>query len=338
MRRKLLKFIIVLAVTSLFSGCKSNQEIKNDEKSTSEILSEEGQDKTTEKSSEATTSEVEKVDYSKCALEDVTAISDNTFDCSYENVKHEFIVDLPDIYENAPLILMLHGYGGSAEAFRSDIEFEKDANANGYVVVYVTGAPSPEDKTSSAGWNSGIGVSSNNDVEFLCALVNYMCTNFSLDATRVYAIGFSNGAFMTHRLAVYANDIFAGVVSVAGMMPESIWENKPVEGAVSVFQITGEKDDVVPKNSDGSAKFSKAPAIEDVIDYYVAINGLSLSETSDIGKKSVLTKYASSDASKQVWNLSISDGCHSWPDEAIVGFNTNALILDFLEQDAHSHL
>ena len=44
------------------------------------------------------------------------------------------------------------------------------------------------------------------------------------------------------------------------------------------FQITGEKDDVVPKNSDGSAKYAIVPAIEDVIAYYAEANGLTLDQ------------------------------------------------------------
>lgn len=209
-----------------------------------------------------------------------------------------------------------------------------DANALGYAVVYVTGAPSPGDATSANGWNSGVGQSSNDDVGFLCGLVNYLCETYDFDSTRVYAVGFSNGAFMTHRLAIEANDTFAAVVSVAGMMPESVWEGRPSDCSVGVFQITGEKDDVVPKNSDGSANYSKAPAIEDVVAYYVDRNGLNVTDIDTVGKKSVLTKYKSFDSSKQVWNLWILDGRHSWPDEKITGVNMNQLILEYLEKNS----
>lgn len=266
-----------------------------------------------------------------CELDSVVFTGDDKTVAVYQGVEHEFIVDLPENPEGAPLIIMLHGYGESAEGFRSKTEFEKEATQLGYVVAYVTGAPSPEDATSSNGWNSGIGTSSNNDVEFLCALANYLCGRYALNSERVYAVGFSNGAFMTHRLAVEANDVFAAVVSVAGMMPESVWENKPDNCDVGVFQITGEKDDVVPKNSDNSAAYSNAPAIEEVMNYYVEKNELALTETVEVGKKSVLDKYTSNSSDKQVWNLFIPDGRHSWPDEKIVGFNTNQMILDFLE-------
>lgn len=266
-----------------------------------------------------------------CTLDQVIQINEEVYETSFDGIKHDFIVCLPENYDNAPLVLMLHGYGESAEGFRQKTAFEEEANERGFAVVYVTGAPNLEDKTSSNGWNSGIGKSSNKDVEFLRELSIYLCDTYNLDKERIYAVGFSNGAFMTHRLAMEANDVFAGVVSVAGMMPESIWEDKTNDCKINIFQITGEKDDVVPKNKDGSAKYSNAPAIEDVIAYYVDSNDLTLSETTTIGKKSVLSTYTSADSSIKVWNLDIPDGRHSWPDEKITGINTNKLILDFLE-------
>ena len=250
---------------------------------------------------------------------------------TFDGIKHSFILDLPAKTEGAPLAIMLHGYGGNAEAFRRDVGFEKDANPRGYAVVYVTGAANKADSTSATGWNSGTGDSDNEDVGFLVALTDELCDKYSFDRNRIFAIGFSNGAFMTHRLALEANDTFAAVVSVAGMMPQSIWDNKPYECNIGILQITGQKDDVVPKNSDGSAKYAKAPAIEDVMYYYVKGNGLTDTESVPLGKKAVLNKYSSDTSSKQVWDIFIKDGRHSWPDEKIVGFNTNNIILDFLE-------
>ena len=144
-------------------------------------------------------------------------------------------------------------------------------------------------------------------------------------------VGFSNGAFMAHRLATEADGRFTAFVSVAGMMPASVWEARPESNAVGFFQITGEKDDVVPKNSDGSARFAKAPAIEDVVAYWVESNGLELVETSRIGMDSELTKYAGAGKPQQVWNLFVKNGRHSWPSEQFNKIDTNACILAFFE-------
>ncbi len=264
-------------------------------------------------------------------IEDIVREKGNKFSCTYDSTKHDFVVDLPNKVEGAPLVVMLHGYGESAEGFRSTTHFEEKANALGYAVVYVTGASNPKDATSASGWNSGIGMEGNKDVEFLVALAKYLQKEYSLDKKRTFAVGFSNGAFMTHRLAMEAGDTYAAVVSVAGMMPESIWNERSETNEVGFFQITGEKDDVVPKNSDGSAKYSQAPAIEEVMDYMVKSNGLELLETCEIGTESILSKYGSETKQTQVWDLFIKDGRHSWPSESINGMDINALILEFLE-------
>ena len=264
-------------------------------------------------------------------LKDISLISDNRYSCTFDSLKHDFIVDLPDNAENAPLVLMLHGYGHTAESFRTSVQFEKTANPAGYAVAYVTSAADPEDRSSSTGWNAGAGTSQNRDTEFLKALARYLQKEYSLDRNRTYAAGFSNGGFMAHRLAAEAGDTFSALVSVAGIMTDSVWENRKNQNSVSFFQITGAKDDVVPKNSDGTAKYSKFPAIEDVMAYWTESNGAVLTEESDISKHAVLKKYENKDKNIQVWDLLVKNGGHEWPKENFSGFDTNALILEFFE-------
>ena len=262
---------------------------------------------------------------------DVVQEKQNTYSCSFDGMKHTFILDLPMKSECAPLVLFLPGYGDTAEAFRSEIHFEKEAVPLGYAVAYVTGAPDPSSPTSAVGWNSDSGHQGNRDVEFLTALSGYLQDKYLLDPSRTYAVGFSNGAFMTHRLAMEASDTFHACVSVAGLMKQSVWEMRRESNAVGFFQITGEKDNVVPKNRDGSAKYANAPAIEEVMEYWAASNGLEQSETGLIGDGSELTKYTGVDKAQQVWHLIISNGRHSWPSERYNLIDINALILEFLE-------
>lgn len=251
--------------------------------------------------------------------------------CTYDGVEHDFILELPEDTDGAPLILMLHGYGESAEVFKSRTHMEERACPMGYAVAYVTGAPDPDDRTAGAGWNSGLGDGGNDDVGFLSALAWYLQDEYGLDEKRMYAAGFSNGGFMVHRLAMEAQDTFSACVSVAGTMTDSVWESRKKSNEVGFLQITGEKDDLIPKISDGSAGSSKFPAIEDVMAYWASSNGLAGSETSPIGKASTITKYTGEDSTTQVWDIFVADGRHSWPDETLTGIDTNGVILEFLE-------
>ncbi len=238
--------------------------------------------------------------------------------------------------KNTPLVILLPGAGNTAEAFRTTIHFEKKANPRGYAVVYVTGARNKNQPTGTIGWNSGITNNGNDDVGFLVALTKYLQEEYSFDKKRTYAVGFSNGGFMIHRLAMEASHTFAACVSVAGKMTEKVWEQKNNKNTVGMFQISGEKDKTVPKKSDNSARFSKDPAIEDVMTYWVQSNNLKLSNTTEIGAASTLTKwYGKKKNQKQVWHLFVKDGHHAWPTEKINKIDTNSLILDFFEANAN---
>ena len=269
--------------------------------------------------------------------EDIPAIADvfqekpDTYSCSFDGVKHDFILYLPERSKGAPMVLLLPGYGNTAEAFRSETHFEKDALERGYAVAYVTGAPDPNIPTSALGWNSENNYPGNRDVEFLVAMAEYLQESYSLDSKRTYAVGFSNGAFMVHRLAMEAGDTFRACVSVAGLMQESVWNTRHENSETGFFQITGERDEVVPKNSDGSARYTKAPAIEDVVEYWADANGLKQLETETIGNSSVLMKYGENGKTQQVWHLIVAGGRHSWPSVRFNGIDTNNLILDFLD-------
>lgn len=256
---------------------------------------------------------------------------DGWLSCTYAGISHDMILDLPETPDGAPLIVMLPGYGQTAESFRSLVHMEEAANPRGYAVLYVTGAPQPNDPTSSYSWNSGLSPEGNPDIAFLKALAGSMQETYGFDSTRTFAAGFSNGAFMMHSLAMEAADTFSAVVSVAGRMVENIWENRNETNQVSFFQITGEKDEIIPKHSDGTAEHYDVPGIEDITAYWAASNGLTESASETVGDRSVLTKYTGSGTAKQVWDVFIPNGRHSWPNGDYNGVIANELILDFFD-------
>lgn len=264
-------------------------------------------------------------------IEEVTEIkSPNAYSCMYQEQEHKFNVFLPEEEaQSRPVIIMLHGYGNTAESFASQTHFEKAACEKGYIVAYVTSTP---DSKGYIGWNSGLDESDKDDVAFLKALAAYLQKEYQGDPKRTFAVGFSNGAFMTQRLAVDAPETFTAIASVAGMMPESVWQSKKEKAGIGVLEIYGTKDDVVPMKANGSDKTSKAPAIEDVMDYWASANQLSDKTEEVLSDKSVCTKYSGKKQNEFVWSVVIADGRHSWPDASYAGFQTNDLILEFFDQ------
>jgi len=262
-------------------------------------------------------------------IENFVQESDGEISFTCDGVKRYCLLEFPEETKGAPLVLMLHGHGESPERMRDTTHFEEKANELGYGIVYVSGSVNAGDPLKVLGWHSGVFSEGNRDVEFLVSLAQYLQKTYSFDTERTYAAGFSNGAFMTHRLAMDASDTFSAVVSVAGKMPKVLWERRSEKSDVSVLQITGEKDDVVAKHMDGSAKYSIDPAIEDVMEYWATSNGLKLTETVAVGERGELTKYDGKKA--KVWHLMIKDARHSWYTPQINKVDTNEVILEFFE-------
>ena len=259
----------------------------------------------------------------------------NMYQYTYLDNDYEFALYLPDSTpscEGYPLVIMLHGYSGNAESFRLQTHFDENACKRGYVVAYMTCSAGSSTSSTDAGWNSGLGNSDKDDLGLITALAKYLQKEYNCSKDLTFVVGFSNGAFMAQRLAAEANDTFTAVASVAGMMPQSIWEARKDKQDVGVLEIYGTLDDVVPKNADNSAATSVAPAIEDVMNYWVYSNNLTDFSTGELSKKAVLTQYYNDKNDNFVWTVVINDGHHSWPDEKFCGFSVNDLILDFFDQ------
>ena len=264
-------------------------------------------------------------------LDNVVLENDNKYSCTFEDVKHEFIISLPEESKNAPLIVMFHGAGDSAEGFRLSSGFDNDALPLGYAVCYVSETSNPKAGRNTRSWNYGRFEPDYNDVEFIKVLVNYLVDEYSLDKDHVFCAGFSNGGFMNFRLALEAQDTFLACVSVGGDLCKTLWNNRPEKNDVGMLVVYGEKDESIPKNSDGSSKTALDPAIEDVLDYMASSNGLDKQSEGEIGDGSIIRKYEADSDKDTVWCVVVKDGRHSWPTEELNSFSMNKLILEYFE-------
>ena len=264
-------------------------------------------------------------------LENVVLDENNKYNCTFEDVKHEFVISLPEESKNAPLIVMFHGAGDSAEGFRLTSGFDNDALPMGYAVCYVSGSSNPKAGRNTRSWNYGRFEPDYNDVEFIKALVNYLVDEYSLDKDHVFCAGFSNGGFMNFRLALEAQDTFLACVSAGGDLCKTLWDKRPDKNDVGMLVVYGENDESIPKNIDGSAKTALDPAIEDVIDYMATSNGLDAQSEGEIGDGSIIRKYEADSDKDIVWSVVVKEGKHGWPTEDLNSFSVNKLILEFFE-------
>ena len=148
--------------------------------------------------------------------------------------------------ERLPLLLYLHGLGGSGSEALSSPELRALAQRHRMVLVAPDGNL---DREGRRFWNAG-GACCNfdgkavNDVARLEALIYHWTQRPEIDPARVYIVGFSNGGFMAHRLACYMDDRLAAIVSIggAGRAPEEACA--PVS-TIAVLEIHGDADPIV---------------------------------------------------------------------------------------------
>jgi polyhydroxybutyrate depolymerase len=145
-----------------------------------------------------------------------------------------------------PLVIALHGGGGSPDGSARMTGLDALADREGFVAVYPAGTGFFGRRLLT--WNAGncCGYAMKKDVDdvgFLAALIAKYVKDGSADPKRVYMTGMSNGAMMTQRFACERADLVAAVAPVAGTIGVPRCEpSRPV----SVLMINGRADQHVP--------------------------------------------------------------------------------------------
>ncbi|ATL70803.1 alpha/beta hydrolase family esterase [Nocardia terpenica] len=144
----------------------------------------------------------------------------------------------------APLVLLLHGHHPAitGRVMVDLTTFGRYADEWGIAVGYPDGY--------RGSWADGRGVTAADadgvdDVAFLRTVIEWCADRFDTLPDRTLVAGISNGAFMSHRLALEASDLVPVFAAVAGGLPTSLSELRPTH-AVSALLINGTDDTTQP--------------------------------------------------------------------------------------------
>ncbi len=146
--------------------------------------------------------------------------------------KREYLLYVPMSYERTkptPLVISMHGAGLWGAAQKETSQWNRVAEAEGFIVVYPSGAEGDGPRHwSMDGWRHP---SQMPDVRFISELIDTLEANYNIDPARIYANGLSNGAGMAFVLScTLSNRIAAvGAVGAAQLLPWS-WcrDDRPV--------------------------------------------------------------------------------------------------------------
>ena len=141
-----------------------------------------------------------------------------------------------------PLILALHGGGSRWDKFAyktTQSNLLNAANNHKAIIIFPQGVKNH--------WNDGRKHLKNgiDDVAFISFLIDYSINNYGVDKNKIYVVGFSNGGFMSIRLAIELSDKITAIAAVSAQLSEAI-QHKKMTGNVSFLLINGTQDPIVP--------------------------------------------------------------------------------------------
>ena len=157
-------------------------------------------------------------------------------------VVRTYLLHLPTggVTPRMPLVLAFHGGGGTGAGMRGLTGFDARADRLRVIVAYPDGV--------RRRWNDGRRTipSPVDDVGFVAQLIDTLSGRYGVDPARVYATGISNGGLFSERLACDLAPRIAAIAPVAANMPADIVPACAPARPVSVLQINGTADPLVP--------------------------------------------------------------------------------------------
>ena len=223
---------------------------------------------------------------------------------------------------NCPLIFVCHGYTGSAQGIMNYSEFNHLADEYGFAVCYPQGT---QDGNGNTFFNVGYDFHNNetvDDIAYLQNLTTYFQSIHSLDPSKVFCTGMSNGGDLCYMLACQASETFRAVAPIAGMIMQDIMNDCNPSSEVSIFEVHGTQDNVTyfdgdPNNVDGWGAY---PSIPETISFFNDLFDLELMSTENLpntnnndGSTVSSEKYGAENSCTEVWLYTVNGGGHDWP-------------------------
>jgi len=223
---------------------------------------------------------------------------------------------------NCPLVLVCHGYSGTAQGIMDYSEFNALAEEFGFAVCYPQGTL---DGSNTTFFNVGYDFQNNqtvDDVAFVEELIDSLQAMHSLSEQDVFCTGMSNGGDFSYMLACQASETFKAIAPVAGMIMQDIMDDCNPINEVSILEIHGTQDNVTywqgdPNNIDGWGAY---PSIPNTIDFFTNMFGLTALSSAvfpDIdptdGSTVSSDKYTQLGSCTEVWLYTVNGGGHDWP-------------------------
>lgn len=214
--------------------------------------------------------------------------------------------------EPAPLFIGLHGAGDTGFDFAQRMGLDPVTDEAGFLAVYPDGVGNQ--------WAPSCGctdadIAGINDLLFVNTLITHLAENLTVDTTRIYVAGFSQGGLLAESIGCVLAGRVAAVASVAATMHRGVASAcRPAE-SMPILYVHGSEDAAFPYL--GNTAFISAPSSAG---WWAASNGCAddpqvavLPDTASDGTVVTSESYDGCVGGAEVVFFGIDGGGHTWP-------------------------
>ena len=164
-----------------------------------------------------------------------------------DGLQREYAIRLPRNYsttQHYPVIVALHGGGGTYKNAIGLYNFDAVADQYGYILIY----PNAINKSwSMPGISSRVKGNRQDidDVHFVSVLIDTVVAWYHGDDKRIFCTGLSRGGIFSLYLAAHLANRIAGIAPVCASIPTSIAGNYAYSRPVPVLLINGTADPLI---------------------------------------------------------------------------------------------
>jgi polyhydroxybutyrate depolymerase len=242
-------------------------------------------------------------------LEAGTAAFDLTFE--HNGNSRLVIVMRPEhAVAGAPMLLLLHGQGGMPQNMANITQVAAEVAQRGYWVFLPAAV--------NGLWNDNPDTSdgTKDDVGFIARVIDIAVSEYGVDASRVYAAGISNGAFMSERLGCELSDRIAAIGIVSATIRDGLAAQCQPAQPPPFTMIVGTADPFVLYGGSGN-KLSA----DDTLAFWASLHGCQSGagieeDLPDIARDATTvqrTLHRVCSSGKEVQRYTVDGGGHAWP-------------------------
>lgn len=258
-------------------------------------------------------------------------------------VTREYYLFVPTNEADGPSALLVTLQGGGADAgwrFASQYDWEAVAEQENMIIALPSGMQFGDNEGA---WQLNTDAESMQDIEFFEAMITEISSQYTVDESRVYAVGYSLGSMFAYELACQMSTRFAAIASFAGTMPVNAKSCNP-ERNIPIMHVHGVNDPIIAysntwdwKSWDSVGTMRDIPSLVQYwADKYNCQNyqdgGSTTNTSSAISSETVSMRHivhSNCDQNSRVEHYRLDQGTHEWPAE-LMGQPTYQVMWSFL--------